>query len=527
MRRTLARVTAGAAAAVTGLLLSGPPAAGQMPQPARPATGPQHPPAGMHVPGSAGVRSDDPARLAEVGVEMAWLTDPVTFPYHLAARATPEGLEVRGFVPSSVIHERAVKLARQHCDWPVLDKIQVHSAMAVHLPAAPGEQLRPAVDAALRAACPALAPGVTAHYRSYGQVVLTGGVPSLEAKLALSQALRRVPGCRSVINQIHVGPQMAAAPARPAPQQVASGPVASPAKSAPAPARPDSTKPAPAARAEFAGSAPVAARPEPPRPPVSLSPYKGPAAPPGGDVKQVTFSGLTKPAAEVGPNLPKLETWQPAAPKAPATTDTKATPAPQQLKPPAPPSPLLPVLDRPSERPGAALKPPQPKVAQSSTYAAAPPPAPVNPAPPPPAPVKTAVTPPAPVKATPTAPQNGGPMVAPAPRPGTPPAPPPLATRPAPSGEPYVVTGMVLIDAEPAPAGLSAPALAGIRQAVERACAGKALDVEAVSLADGSLAVRLRAANKADADHCAARVLSMPEVAPYKSRLKLGITVPE
>src|SRR5262245_25779816 len=41
---------------------------------------------------------EDPARLAEIRVELAWLADPVTFPYELQAKMTPGGLEIRGHV---------------------------------------------------------------------------------------------------------------------------------------------------------------------------------------------------------------------------------------------------------------------------------------------------------------------------------------------------------------------------------------------------------------------------------------------
>src|SRR4051794_6283264 len=54
----------------------------------------------------------DPRRQAEIQIELAWLADPVTFPYFLEARTTSAGLVVRGYVPNKAVHEQAVNLAK-------------------------------------------------------------------------------------------------------------------------------------------------------------------------------------------------------------------------------------------------------------------------------------------------------------------------------------------------------------------------------------------------------------------------------
>src|ERR1022692_1422896 len=50
----------------------------------------------------------DPRRVTEVNVEVAWLADPVTFPYYLEAHVDGGQLEVRGYVPSKAIREHAL-----------------------------------------------------------------------------------------------------------------------------------------------------------------------------------------------------------------------------------------------------------------------------------------------------------------------------------------------------------------------------------------------------------------------------------
>src|SRR5262245_10834839 len=54
----------------------------------------------------------DSGRRTEIQVELAWLSDPLTFACMLQARADGPNLEVRGFVPSQAVREHALKLAR-------------------------------------------------------------------------------------------------------------------------------------------------------------------------------------------------------------------------------------------------------------------------------------------------------------------------------------------------------------------------------------------------------------------------------
>src|SRR5262245_20317178 len=53
--------------------------------------------------------TDGRGRLAEIKVELAWLTDPITFPYQLAARVCGSSLEVGGIVPNDVLRQRALQ----------------------------------------------------------------------------------------------------------------------------------------------------------------------------------------------------------------------------------------------------------------------------------------------------------------------------------------------------------------------------------------------------------------------------------
>src|ERR1700730_11690450 len=50
-------------------------------------------------------------RFIEMLIELAWLADPVTFPYYLEARVEGSALQVRGFVPGTSVRDQALKVA--------------------------------------------------------------------------------------------------------------------------------------------------------------------------------------------------------------------------------------------------------------------------------------------------------------------------------------------------------------------------------------------------------------------------------
>jgi hypothetical protein len=173
------------------------------------------------------------ARLTEINVGLAWLADPLTFPCQLAAHVQDGALEIRGFVPNEAVRSRAVKVAREQSKLSVIGNLKLRPT-AAPVWRRPPEELHAAIQLALKKYFPKLAPDISVLCRPFGQVILTGRVESMEEKLALSQSLRRVPGCSSVLNQLEVGftTTTAAAP-RPAPgpvvaQKPAPAPVAAP-----------------------------------------------------------------------------------------------------------------------------------------------------------------------------------------------------------------------------------------------------------------------------------------------------------
>jgi BON domain len=147
------------------------------------------------------VKAEDPRRLAEIGVELAWLADPVTFPYFLEAKVEGATLTVRGFVPDKAVRDYALRLARLYCSCSVTDAMKEHPSLRVRPGQAAPTQLQTAVVSALREALSRQqAQKLQVQCAADGKVTLGGPVQSAEAKLAASRALRRMYGCTSVQN---------------------------------------------------------------------------------------------------------------------------------------------------------------------------------------------------------------------------------------------------------------------------------------------------------------------------------------
>ena len=149
-------------------------------------------------------RPEDPPRLAAIRVEMAWLSDPVTFPYPLQARPTAVGLEVCGFVPDVATKDVAIRLASIHSNLMVLDGIALDPALPSRPKAHDPAALQAEALDALKG-CPDI---VDLQVRAAvgGRVEIYGSVHSFEDKRKASRVMLMAPGCTSVDNRLAVIP---------------------------------------------------------------------------------------------------------------------------------------------------------------------------------------------------------------------------------------------------------------------------------------------------------------------------------
>jgi hypothetical protein len=156
----------------------------------------------------------DPRRLTEVNVEVAWLADPVTFPYYLEAHATASQLEVRGYVPNKAVREHAMRIAQVYSSLPVVDSIKEHPSLLVKPSQMSPLQLQSSVLSSLKVALPKNYQQLKAECGSDGKVYVVGTVSTYEEKMAVSHSLRRLHGCTSVENLTTVLAEIAQTPPR-------------------------------------------------------------------------------------------------------------------------------------------------------------------------------------------------------------------------------------------------------------------------------------------------------------------------
>jgi hypothetical protein len=142
----------------------------------------------------------DPRRAAEINVEVAWLADPITFPYYLEAHAAAGKMEVRGYVPSKAVREQALRIAQVYSSLPVADSIREHPSLLVKPGQLSAQQLQSTAQSSLRVALPKQYQNLKVECGGDGKVFVLGPVGSIEEKVAVSHALRRLHGCTSVQN---------------------------------------------------------------------------------------------------------------------------------------------------------------------------------------------------------------------------------------------------------------------------------------------------------------------------------------
>jgi hypothetical protein len=154
----------------------------------------------------------DPRRVTEVNVEVAWLADPLTFPYYLEAHATDSQLEVRGYVPNKTVREQALRIAQVYSSLPVADSMKEHPSLLVRPSQMSPQQLHSSVTSSLRVALPKQYQQLKVECGNDGKVYVVGVVNTLEEKMAVSHALRRLHGCTSVQNSTSLPSELAQDP---------------------------------------------------------------------------------------------------------------------------------------------------------------------------------------------------------------------------------------------------------------------------------------------------------------------------
>jgi osmotically-inducible protein OsmY len=140
----------------------------------------------------------------EARIELAWSSNPATFPYNLQARLAGSTVGVYGYVPTEAIRQEALRIAREESGLQVIDGLQIHASLAPPTASRSPQVLSRQAMNALKKNLSTQASHLSVSVWTNGQVLVKGNVSSLAAKLTASRCLRQVSGCTCVINQLRV-----------------------------------------------------------------------------------------------------------------------------------------------------------------------------------------------------------------------------------------------------------------------------------------------------------------------------------
>jgi hypothetical protein len=144
--------------------------------------------------------------LIHTRAQMAWLADPVTFAYNLGVHATPQGLEVTGFVPNDTVRQRAMQIAQKHSALPLTDGLKIHPGMTLRLVQQVSRaELQHDAAAALHEVFGDRAKRWHVVADADGRVTVGGSCASLDEQVQISQCMRRVSQCACVSNHLTLG----------------------------------------------------------------------------------------------------------------------------------------------------------------------------------------------------------------------------------------------------------------------------------------------------------------------------------
>jgi hypothetical protein len=272
------------------------------------------------------------ARFEEGEVELAFLADPMLFSYGLAGHLEGSGLEIRGFVPTKAVREQALRVAREHSRFLVVDKLKVLPSVSTHNAVDRPENIQRAAHELLAEAFPDCGKTMEVHCNARGHVTVTGHVGSQEDKVLVSRKLRQVPGCSCVVNELTVGE--IAPEVRPPDRSVVVVPEEPPVTVKPAVRTHEPSVPVTPAR-------PVVATPEsreslPPARPVVATPESRESLPPAQSLPRVySGPGALAPPLPEEKSLPDLPPPQRVVPPPAPPSEVPQPPAKPETRKPA------------------------------------------------------------------------------------------------------------------------------------------------------------------------------------------------
>lgn len=145
---------------------------------------------------------------ASLLIQIDMFSNPTTADLPVAVTAPQAGqIHLSGAVPSSRLQRYLVENAKRISGLEVTESLRVGRLAAKYEINVAKGKLEYLTTETLTALFPELRQKVKTSVSNDGVVILTGEVPSYEAKLMLSQAVKSQPGCKAVANLLAVAPK--------------------------------------------------------------------------------------------------------------------------------------------------------------------------------------------------------------------------------------------------------------------------------------------------------------------------------
>jgi hypothetical protein len=170
-------------------------------------------PPSQSPPQAAELRSVPDLSIRAACIEVAWLSDPVTYPLHLRADQEPgqSMITLSGYVPNDLLRQKALAVARYACpDVVITNGLSVQPNMAIPQTAVPDQTLLARLAQVVEQAVPGLGKQVQLAIDSDGVTTVSGRVDEFPTRRKLIRALQGVPGCTAIRYELRVGASAAA-----------------------------------------------------------------------------------------------------------------------------------------------------------------------------------------------------------------------------------------------------------------------------------------------------------------------------
>ena len=148
---------------------------------------------------------DYPVKAATI--EVAWLQDFVTYPYHLRAEHKPgeETITLSGFVPSEKLREKALFLARMTVgNLNLIDQMIVHNQMALPQDVPVDANQTQTVLECIEKSAPGMSKMLQVTVDPSGITTVYGRVDQFADRLKIIRALQGIPGCTAIRYDLRV-----------------------------------------------------------------------------------------------------------------------------------------------------------------------------------------------------------------------------------------------------------------------------------------------------------------------------------